>query len=150
MQLEDKLILADDFLWELESEGADVIQTYGDYDDWDYGFSRDAIREVINRMPSASAKVNIILTDFRVGDYVYALWEAPVKEKYIIYCAEVKEIRQSVRNCRLTTTYILEPIAYRGHRLEFRDDDCGKLIFHTEEYAKEALENMQEETSDEQ
>lgn len=75
----------------------------------------------------------------KVGDYVYALWEAPVKLKYIIYCAEVKEIRISMRNCRLTTTYILEPIMYRGHRKEYRDEDFGTLVFKEEEDAERKL-----------
>ena len=75
----------------------------------------------------------------KVGDLVYALWEAPVKLKYIIYCAEVKEIRISMRNCRLTTTYILEPIAYRGHRREYRDEDFGTLVFKNQEDAERKL-----------
>lgn len=84
--------------------------------------------------------VDAVEVKCNVSDYVYALWEAPVKEKYIIYCAEVKEIRISMRNCRLTTTYILEPIMYRGHRREYRDEDFGVLVFKEEEHAKRKLD----------
>lgn len=75
-----------------------------------------------------------------VGNWVYALWNVPTKDKYIIYCAEVKEIRIAKRNSRITTTYILEPIEYRGRKKEYRDDDFGKLVFINEEDAKVALE----------
>ena len=78
----------------------------------------------------------------KVGDWVYALWEAPVKQKYIVYCAEVKEIRIGMRNCRLTTTYRLEPIMYRGHIHEYRDEDFGKLVFPSEGEAQSALAKM--------
>ena len=71
--------------------------------------------------------VDAVEVKCKVGDFVYALWEAPVKLKYIIYCAEVKEIRISIRNCRLTTTYMLEPIDYRGRIREYRDYTPGKF-----------------------
>ena len=83
--------------------------------------------------------VDAVEVKCKVGDYVYALWEAPVKLKYIIYCAEVKEIRISMRNCRLTTTYILEPIDYRGRRREYRDEDFGTLVFKEQEDAERKL-----------
>lgn len=75
----------------------------------------------------------------KVGDLVYALWEAPVKLKYIIYCAEVKEIRISMRNCRLTTTYRLEPIMYRGQIREYREEDFGTLVFTDQKDAERKL-----------
>jgi hypothetical protein len=83
--------------------------------------------------------VDAVEVKCKVGDLVYALWEAPVKLKYIIYCAEVKEIRVSMRNCRLTTTYILEPIDYRGRRREYRDNDFGTLVFKNQEDAESKL-----------
>lgn len=86
--------------------------------------------------------VDAVEVKCKVGDLVHALWEAPVKQKYIIYCAEVKEIRIAMRNYRLTTTYILEPIEYRCHRREYRDDDFEKIVFRTEEAAKAALAKM--------
>ena len=87
----------------------------------------------------ACSTVDAVEVKCKVGDLVYALWEAPVKLKYIIYCAEVKEIRISMRNCRLTTTYILEPIMYRGHRREYRDEDFGTLVFKEQEDAERKL-----------
>ena len=83
--------------------------------------------------------VDAVEVKCKVGDFVYALWEAPVKLKYIIYCAEVKEIRISIRNCRLTTTYMLEPIDYRGRIMEYRDADFGTLVFKDEEDAEKKL-----------
>ena len=83
--------------------------------------------------------VDAVEVKSKVGDYVHALWEAPVKLKYIIYCAEVKEIRISMRNCRLTTTYILEPIDYRGHRREYRAEEFGTLVFTDKEDAERKL-----------
>lgn len=99
---------------------------------WD-GCLYDA--KLIDEIPTVDA----VEVKCKVGDYVYALWEAPVKLKYIIYCAEVKEIRISMRNCRMTTTYILEPIAYRGHRREYLDEDFGTLVFKNEEDAERTL-----------
>lgn len=75
----------------------------------------------------------------QVGDWVYCLWDVPTDYKYIIYCAEVKEIRISMRNCRLITTYLMEPIEYRSRRKEYRDDDLGKTVFPTREEAEAAL-----------
>lgn len=83
--------------------------------------------------------VDAVEVKCKVGDLVYALWEAPVKLKYIIYCAEVKEIRISMRNCRLTTTYILEPIDYRGRRREYQDNDFGTLVFKNQDDAERKL-----------
>ena len=82
----------------------------------------------------------LVVLPCKVGDWVYALWSVPTAYKYVIYCAEVKEICHSVRNCRMTTTYLLEPIEYRGRRKEYRDDDFGKTVFLTREDAERALE----------
>ena len=87
-------------------------------------------------------RVDAVPVKCKIGELVYALWEAPVKQKYIIYCAEVKEIRIGMRNCRLTTTYRLEPIMYRGHIHEYRDEDFGKLVFPSENEAEAALAKM--------
>lgn len=81
----------------------------------------------------------VLVPPCKVGDLVYALWEVPTKEKAVIYCAEVKGIYRSVRNCELTTTYQLEPIEFRGRRKEYRDDDFGKTVFHDPTEAKKAL-----------
>lgn len=86
--------------------------------------------------------VDAVEVKCKIGGWVYALWEAPVKQKYIIYCAEVKEIRIGIRNCRLTTTYRLEPIMYRGHIHEYLDEDFGKLVFLSENEAQLALAKM--------
>ena len=83
--------------------------------------------------------VDAVVLPCKVGDLVYAMWSVPTNCKYIIYCAEVKEIRIAMRNCRVTTTYILEPIEYRGRRQEYRDDDFGNLVFLTREEAEAAL-----------
>ena len=98
----------------------------------------EMVRQLIKEMPTVDA----VEVKCKVGNLVYALWEAPVKQKYIIYFAEVKEIRIGMRNCRLTTTYRLEPIMYRGHIHEYRDDCFGKLVFLTEEEAEAALAKM--------
>lgn len=97
--------------------------------------SSEEVEQAIKEAPTVDA----VEVKCKVGDLVYALWEAPVKLKYIIYCAEVKEIRISMRNCRLTTTYILEPIMYRGRRREYRDEDFGTLVFKEEEDAERKL-----------
>lgn len=89
--------------------------------------------EKVNNAPTVDA----VEVKCKVGDYVYALWEAPVKLKHIIYCAEVKEIRISMRNCRLTTSYILEPIDFRGRRREYRDEDFGTLYSKNKRMLKE-------------
>jgi hypothetical protein len=99
----------------------------------------------IKRIPVVDA----VEVKCKVGDWVYALWEAPVKQKYIIYCAELKEIRIGMRNCRLTTTYRFEPIMYRGHIHEYRDDDFGKLVFPSEKEAEVALAKMDGGNEDE-
>lgn len=105
----------------------------------------DAIVDSVNEQPTVDA----VEVKSKVGDWVYALWEAPVKQKYIIYCAEVKEIRIGKRNCRLTTTYRLEPIMYRGRIHEYRDEDFGKLVFQSEEEAEAALAKMDGGNKDE-
>lgn len=96
-------------------------------------------RESVLRIVDEQATVDAVEVKANVGDFVYALWEAPVKLKYIIYCAEVKEIRISTRNCRLTTTYILEPIDYRGRRREYRGEDFGTLVFKEQQDAERKL-----------
>jgi hypothetical protein len=108
-----------------------------------FGFMRKmwSGSEIMNVIHEAET-VDAVEVKCKVGDWVYALWEAPVKQKYIIYCAEVKEIRIGMRNCRLTTTYRLEPIMYRGHIHEYRDEDFGKLVFSSEEEAKNELAKM--------
>lgn len=85
----------------------------------------------------------LVMLPCKVGDWVYALWDVPTAAKYVIYCAEVKEIRIANRNCRLTTTYLLEPIEYRGRRKEYRDDDIGKTVFLTSEEAENELKGGQ-------
>lgn len=100
--------------------------------------THDIITHFLDRCPTVDA----VEVKCKIGDWVYALWEAPVKQKYIIYCAEVKEIRIGMRNCRLTTTYRLEPIMYRGHIHEYRHEDFGKLVFPSEDEAQSALAKM--------
>ena len=102
------------------------------------GIECSILGELIDALRAAPA-VDAVEVKAQVGDYVYALWEAPVKLKYIIYCAEVKEIRRCMRNCRLTTTYILEPIDYRGRRREYRGEEFGTLVFKTKEDAESKL-----------
>ena len=102
---------------------------------WETDPTDEEIEYTIDKLPTAKA----VEVKCKVGDWVYALWEAPVKLKYIIYCAEVKEIRISMRNCRLTTTYILEPIDYRGRRREYRDEDFGTLVFKSQRDAEDKL-----------
>ena len=99
------------------------------------GMTGGCVQQYIDKAPTVDA----VEIKAKVGDLVYALWEAPVKLKYIIYCAEVKEIRIAMRNCRLTTTYILEPIDYRGRRREYRDEEFGALVFKEQEDAERKL-----------
>lgn len=75
-----------------------------------------------------------------LGEWVYALWSVPTKERFIIYTAEVKEIRHSKRFTRDTTTYRLEPIEFRGRLREYFDEDFGTLVFNSQEEAEDALE----------
>ena len=97
------------------------------------------LRARLKKYEDAEEEGRLCMTPCKVGDLVYALWSVPTNYKYVIYCAEVKEIRIAMRNCRLTTTYFLEPIEYRGHRKEYRDDDFGNLVFPTQEEAEAAL-----------
>lgn len=99
------------------------------------GMTGGCVQQYIDKAPTVDA----VEIRANVGDYVYALWEAPVKLKYIIYCAEVKEIRIAMRNCRLTTTYVLEPIDYRGRRREYRAEEFGTLVFKDEADAERKL-----------
>lgn len=82
---------------------------------------------------------NVIAPPCKVGDLVYALWEAPIPEKYVVYAAEVKEISIKKRNCRLTYNYIVAPLCFAGRTKEYLDEDFGKLIFPTEEEAEAKL-----------
>lgn len=100
--------------------------------------SRKALE--LDAFTKADREGRLVVLPCKVGDWVYALWNVPTDYKYVIYCAEVKEIRHSVKNCRLTTTYILEPIEYRGRRKEYRDEDFGKTVFLTQEEAEKAME----------
>ncbi len=81
----------------------------------------------------------IVVPPVKVGDMLFALWSVPTEAKYVIYSAEVVEIRIAGRNCRQTTTFLLEPLAYRGRRKEYRKDDFGKLLFTNKEDAEQAL-----------
>lgn len=103
------------------------------------------LRARLKKYEDAEEEGRLWMMPCKVGDLVYALWSVPTNYKYVIYCAEVKEIRIAMRNCRLTTTYILEPIGYRGHRKEYRDDDFGNLVFPTQEEAEAALAARKEQ-----
>lgn len=81
----------------------------------------------------------VIVPPCKVGDMLFALWSVPTESKYVIYAAEVVEIRTSKRNCRETTTFLLEPLSYRGRCKEYRIDDFGKLVFTNKEEAEKAL-----------
>lgn len=100
------------------------------------GYNIDHLRELVQ----AEKDGRLVAPPCKVGDWVYCLWDVPTDYKYVIYCAEVKEIKISMRDCRLTTTYLMEPIEYRGRRKEYRDDDLGKTVFLTCEEAEAALE----------
>ena len=86
----------------------------------------------------------VIVPPCKIGDMLFALWSVPTEAKYVIYAAEVVEIRISGRNCRQTTTFLLEPLAYRGRRKEYRIDDFGKLVFTNKEEAEQALRKEDE------
>lgn len=86
----------------------------------------------------------VIAPPCKVGDMLFALWSVPTEAKYVIYSAEVVEIRISGRNSRQTTTFLLEPLAYRGRRKEYRIDDFGKLVFTNKEEAEQALRKEDE------
>ena len=75
----------------------------------------------------------------KVGDIVWALWDVPNKTKYVVYCAEVKKICVSKKNCRLTTIFLLEPLDFRGRLKEYRLDEFRKLFFLTYEEAEKKL-----------
>lgn len=86
----------------------------------------------------------VIVPPCKAGDVVYALWDIPTETKYIVYCAEVKKISQYKKNCRLTTVFEIEPIAFRGRRKEYQLDDFGKFVFLTKEEAERALKERSE------
>lgn len=75
----------------------------------------------------------------KAGDTVYALWPVPTSAKYVIYIAEVKEIRIADRNNSGLISFILEPVAFRGRRHEFFESDFGKLVFFSSAEAEAAL-----------
>ena len=116
--------------------------TQKDHEYYDCEFMDSGMAEYMNRLAhyeDMEEQGRLVVLPCKVGDWVYALWDVPTAAKYVIYCAEVKEIRIANRNCRLTTTYLLEPIEYRGRRKEYRDDDIGKTVFLTSEEAEKAL-----------
>lgn len=84
-----------------------------------------------------------------VGDLVYAIWSTPDKTRHVLYAAEVKKITLSKRNCRMTTTFAVEPIDYRGRIIEYREDDFGKFIFVRKEDADKALAEKESEVNNE-
>lgn len=94
----------------------------------------------------AEREGRLVVFPCKVGDFVWALWSVPTEYKYVIYFAEVKEIWLSVRNCRLTVTYRIEPVEFRGRRKEYRGDDFGKLVFLTLEEAESALRGDDDES----
>lgn len=81
----------------------------------------------------------VIVPPCKVGNMLFALWSVPTESKYVIYAAEVVEIRTSKRNCRETTTFLLEPLSYRGRCKEYRIEDFGKLVFTNKEEAEAKL-----------
>lgn len=100
------------------------------------------VKQKIDEWLEADQSGRLEVLPCKIGDWIYALWDVPTEYKYVIYCAEVKEIRHSVRNCRATTTYRLEPIEYRGRIKEYRDDDFGKTVFLSSEEAEAALQKV--------
>lgn len=100
--------------------------------------------ERAQELAQAEKDGRLVVLPCKVGDFVYALWDVTTEYKYVIYCAEIKEICISVRNCRLTITYRLEPIEYRGRRKEYRTEDFGKTVFLTREEAEAALKKREE------
>ncbi len=102
----------------------------------------DRLRELVQ----ADKSGRLVVLPCKVGDLVYALWDVPSERKYVVYCSELKEVRTSIRNSRLITTYLMEPIEFRrGRRREYRDDDFGKTVFLTREEAEAALEGANDE-----
>ena len=87
----------------------------------------------------------VIVPPCKVGDTVYALWEVPTETKYVIYFAEVKEIRVCMKNNRLATIYRLEPVEYRGRMREYYDYEFGMFVFLTKESAENALKARERE-----
>lgn len=79
-----------------------------------------------------------------VGDIVYALWSIQTEQRYVVYPAEVKEIRFGIYGNRRTVKYRLEPISYRGRILDFYSDDFGNKLFLEESEAESALQKMNE------
>ncbi len=80
-----------------------------------------------------------------IGDTVFALWDVPTEAKYVVYYADVVEIRISKKNGKKTITYLLEPLGFRGRRKEYRIDDFGKTVFLTREEAEKALKGSAKE-----
>lgn len=112
---------------------------------------RGKIHRLVDRLAAyedAKDKGQIVPLPCKLGDLLYALWAVPTSAKYVIYCAEVKEIFIAKRNCRQTITFRLEPIDFRGRRKEYREDDFGKLVFTTRGAAEMALAIMKEGVTD--
>lgn len=99
--------------------------------------------ERVQEIAQAEKDGRLIVLPCKVGDLVFALWDVPTKYKYVIYYAEIKEVCIYVRNCRMTITYRLEPIEYRGRRKEYRAEDFGKTVFLTREEAEAALKKRE-------
>ena len=79
----------------------------------------------------------------KVGNIVHVLWEIPTPDEYVIYAAEVKEIKITKRNGRITYGYVLAPLAFVGRTREYLDEDFDKLFFLTN---KEAETKLKERT----
>ena len=84
-----------------------------------------------------SGKVKVL--PCKVGDTVWALWPARTDGRFVVYCAEVKQIIIAKRFSRTMMTVWLEPIDFRGRRKEYFKEDFGKLFFLTPEEAEAAL-----------
>lgn len=103
------------------------------------GAEKNKDKKVAEIVADYLLKHGVILPPCKVGDMLFALWSVPTESKYVIYAVEVVEIRTSKRNCRETTTFLLEPLSYRGRCKEYRIDDFGKLVFTNKEEAEKAL-----------
>lgn len=87
-------------------------------------------------------KENVIFVRCNVGDFVFALWPVSLACNYIVYCAEVKEIRVKKTLGMERISYILEPIEYRGRRKEYFEEDFGNLVFFSEDEAERKVEEF--------
>ena len=101
---------------------------------------RNRLKDRLAYYEDAEEQGRLIVLPCKVGDTVYALWPVPTSAKYVIYIAEVKEIRIAARMNRVLISFILEPVAFRGRRHEFFESDFGKLVFFSRKEAEKALE----------